>query len=231
MFDGDADLKGLMTLFQIGDTQAGDFIYGHVDRIYGHFAALSPAQIGQFKLWYKANNEIEKACANDPALQLARYTNIKPINADLCRELATFFKGLYSQDLLGIAALREQIGEIDDHYKRFMQENRVGKCPFCGINDIKGIHHTRREAYDHYLPKGLYPFNSINFRNLAPPVMCATAATSSPRTRSILQQGDVELSIHTRIPAIAFKSKSISGREMSPLLSQETFSLSLVRQH
>ena len=26
----------------------------------------------------------------------------------------------------------------------------------------------KREAYDHYLPKALYPFNSINFRNLAP---------------------------------------------------------------
>lgn len=34
--------------------------------------------------------------------------------------------------------------------------------------DIKGVHHTKREAYDHYLPKALYPFNSINFRNLAP---------------------------------------------------------------
>ncbi len=31
------------------------------------------------------------------------------------------------------------------------------------------------EAYDHYLPKSLYPFNSINFRNLVPTVMSATA--------------------------------------------------------
>lgn len=37
-----------------------------------------------------------------------------------------------------------------------------------GLGDIKGVHHTRREAYDHYLPKALYPFNSINFRYLAP---------------------------------------------------------------
>ena len=33
---------------------------------------------------------------------------------------------------------------------------------------MKGTHHSKREAYDHYLPKVLYPFNSINFRNLAP---------------------------------------------------------------
>ena len=46
--------------------------------------------------------------------------------------------------------------------------NKAGKCPFCGIGDIKGGNHSKREAYDHYLPKALYPFNSINFHNLAP---------------------------------------------------------------
>jgi hypothetical protein len=44
------------------------------------------------------------------------------------------------------------------------------KCPYCGCGDIKGVHHSRREAYDHFLPKGTYPFNSVNFHNLAP--MC-----------------------------------------------------------
>jgi hypothetical protein len=46
--------------------------------------------------------------------------------------------------------------------------NNFGKCPFCGISKVLGRYHTKREAYDHYLPKGLYPFNSINFRNLVP---------------------------------------------------------------
>lgn len=31
-----------------------------------------------------------------------------------------------------------------------------------------GGYHSKREAYDHYLPKALYPFSSINFRNLVP---------------------------------------------------------------
>ncbi|HEY7404280.1 MAG TPA: DUF262 domain-containing protein [Candidatus Angelobacter sp.] len=48
--------------------------------------------------------------------------------------------------------------------------DKRGKCPYCGIGDIKGIYNSKREAYDHYLPKGIYPFNSVNFRNLAP--MC-----------------------------------------------------------
>jgi hypothetical protein len=157
-----------MEVFYYGDTQGGDFFYGHVERIYGLFAPLAPAQIDQLRQWYTANNDIEKVCANDPAVQIARYADIAAIHPDLSEQLATFFKGLYSQQLLDLAALRGKIGQIDEHYQAFMQMNTTGKCPFCGLGDIKGVHHTRREAYDHYLPKALYPFNSINFRNLAP---------------------------------------------------------------
>lgn len=107
-------------------------------------------------------------CANDPATQLARYSDIAANHKDLAAQLSTFFKGLYSQSLLNLIALRDKIGDIDDHYKKFVQTNKSGKCPFCGIDDILGEYHSKREAYDHYLPKALYPFNSINFRNLVP---------------------------------------------------------------
>src|SRR5262249_23475609 len=168
LFDGNADLKEVMTIFNYGDTQGGDFFYGHVERIYGLFSSLTPVQIEQFKQWYQANNDIEKACANDPASQIARYNDIRVMHQELSAQLAAFFTRLYSQQLLNLAALREKIGNIDEHYENFTQANTIGKCPFCGISDIKGLNHTKREAYDHYLPKALYPFNSINFRNLAP---------------------------------------------------------------
>ena len=54
--------------------------------------------------------------------------------------------------------------------KRSSTKNGEGKCPYCGIADIKGQHHRLKDAYDHYLPKSIYPFNSVNFKNLAP--MC-----------------------------------------------------------
>lgn len=168
LFNGNMDLKEVMTSFYYDHTKGGDFFYGHIERIYGHFAALTSPQINQFKQWYQANNDIEQACANDPASHLARYADIEPIHEALCEELATFFKGLYSKDLLELAALRQKIGEIDDHYQNFMAVNDTGKCPFCGLGDVKGVHHTKREAYDHYLPKGHYPFNTMNFHNLAP---------------------------------------------------------------
>jgi hypothetical protein len=168
LFDANAELKELMEVFYYGDTQGGDFFYRHVERIYSLFAPLTPEQIDQLKQWYQANNEIEKVCANDPAVQIACYADIAAVHPDLNEQLASFFKGLYSQQLLNLAALRGKIGQIDEHYQAFMQVNTTGKCPFCGLGEIKGVHHTKRDAYDHYLPKALYPFNSINFRNLAP---------------------------------------------------------------
>lgn len=168
LFDANPKLKEVMTAFFYGDTRGGDFFYGGVERIYNLFAQLTRAEIAQIQRWYMANNDIKKICANDPALHIARYADIQAKYPKLSQELASFFKGLYSKDFLGLKALKEKIGDIDDHYKAFMDTNRIGKCPFCGITDMQGIYHTTREAYDHYLPKVLYPFNSINFYNLVP---------------------------------------------------------------
>lgn len=168
LFDANAELREVMEAFYYSDAQGADFFYVHVERIYGLFSALSIAQINQFQQWYQGNNDLEKVCANDPAAHLVRYTDIDVNHKNLADKLGTFFKGLYSQSLLDLAALRAKIGDIDDHYQSFVQTNKVGKCPFCGINDLLGEYHSKREAYDHYLPKALYPFNSINFRNLVP---------------------------------------------------------------
>ena len=41
LFVDSPDLKEVMTAFYYGDTQGGDFFYGHVERIYGYFTAMS----------------------------------------------------------------------------------------------------------------------------------------------------------------------------------------------
>lgn len=168
LFNGNAELKELIGSFHYSDAKGADFFNGHVERIYGYFAELNQAQIEQFQQWYQANNDIEKVCSNDPTSHIARYADIRAVHQELSEQLATFFKGLYSKDLLGLKAVKDKIGDIDNHYNEFMGINKLGKCPFCGIADIQGVYHSTREAYDHYLPKGIYPFNSINFRNLVP---------------------------------------------------------------
>jgi hypothetical protein len=98
---------------------------------------------------------------------LIRYADMKTHHPVLNEQLAEFFQGLYSSSLLGLAAFKAMIGDIDDHYNKFTRVNKT-KCRSCGISDILGPDHSHRDAYDHYLPKGTYPFNSINFRNLVP---------------------------------------------------------------
>ncbi|MEB3189573.1 MAG: hypothetical protein VKL42_04435 [Snowella sp.] len=168
LFDSKPELKEVIETFHYSDTKGADFFNGHIERIYNLFTKLTDDQIDQFKQWYRANNNIEKACANDPTIQIVRYVDIQPLYPELSNQLASFFKGLYSQNLLNLKALKEKIGDIKEHYNEFMTVNNKKICPFCGINRIFGKDHPRREAYDHYLPKGLYPFNSINFYNLVP---------------------------------------------------------------
>lgn len=122
--------------------------------------------------WYKANNEIEKICNGSGEISPIRYKYLKIIFSNRYKRINTlfhlFFKELYSEKFLSLKCISDKVGNISDHYKTFFKTNDKCKCPFCGISDLHGIHHTKREAYDHYLPKGTYPFNSINFRNLAP---------------------------------------------------------------
>ncbi|MBQ0755233.1 MAG: hypothetical protein KBT87_08220 [Gammaproteobacteria bacterium] len=162
---GNPELFEVMKKFFYSDKKNADFFYGNVERIYGHFARLKPKHIRRLKWWYFSNNDIERLCSNNPSLHSARYADIESRYPDLAKALRIFFTGLYDFDAADIKA---KVGDINDHYQAFMAINTTGKCPFCGIGDIKGIHHTKRDAYDHYLPKALYPFNSINFHNLVP---------------------------------------------------------------
>lgn len=168
LFIANGELHEVMTALHYDDGKAAEAFSARVERIYGLFSGLSSVEITQLRQWYEGNNDLERVCANDPAAQLARYSDIAVNHKVLAADLSEFFKRLYSKSVLGLAALRAKIGDIEDHYKTFITINKSGKCPFCGINDLLGQYHDRREAYDHYLPKALYPFNSINFRNLVP---------------------------------------------------------------
>lgn len=168
LFNTKPDLKAVMEAFFYSDAKGADFFYVHVEMIYGLFKALLPTQINQLQNWFMGNNDIPGLCRNEPTVAIARYSDLEAFHPPIAKALAVFFKGLYSKDLLNLAALKSVIGKMDDHHTKFTEVNRQGKCPFCGINDLKGIYHSKREAYDHYLPKGKYPFNSINFHNLAP---------------------------------------------------------------
>jgi len=166
LFAANAKLHAVMTSFHYADTKGADFFNTHVESIYHIFQKLPADAIRRLRRWYRGNNNLERICSNNANVPLVRYDDIKATHPELAEQLGTFFKGLYER--VDLAALRKQVGDIDDHYKTFRRANRSDRCPFCGLSDLLGPDHGPREAYDHYLPKALYPFNSINFRNLLP---------------------------------------------------------------
>lgn len=169
LFDANSDLKNIMKSLYYGDSKIGDFFYTQIEKIYGCFSQLSPPQVSQLQRWYHGNNDIEKICAIDPSVEIVRYSELDTFDTGLCKLLRVFFKGLYSNRLLTLKIIEEKVGKVKDHYKTMMSAQDIKEvCPFCGIMPLRGANHTKREAYDHYLPKAKYPFSSINFRNLAP---------------------------------------------------------------
>jgi hypothetical protein len=168
LFDEEPELSEVMTAFYFDDTKGAYFFCSHVERIYKIFASMEPERVALLKQWYKANNNVERACACEQDDYPVRYADLDGIDVGLIKEFKTFFMGLYDHQLLNLKVLRDKIGTIQEHFKAFREANAGAVCPFCGLNDLKGIFQEKIDAYDHYLPKSVYPFNSINLRNLAP---------------------------------------------------------------
>jgi hypothetical protein len=164
------DLRTIVEEIANDESIIKDHLDGPIRTIYDIFRTqLSAGQRQQMSTWCDHNNDIEALCSCSPGSDPATYADVRSINPALATALKGFCKSLFS-DVIHLKAITSRIGDIDAHYEAFVSVNKGGKCPYCGYGDIKGLHHTRREAYDHYLPKGTYPFNSVNFRNLAP--MC-----------------------------------------------------------
>jgi hypothetical protein len=170
LFDPEPELKEIIIEFHSKETQWGDFFVSKIQEIYNAFSSLESARIAQLRQQYCANNDIKKLCANHNESIPLQYKELKKINRNLTILLKSFCENLYNNDFLSLKTLSSRIGNIEDHYNEFMKVNQTGKCPFCGLTDVEGSHSAKREAYDHYVPKSVYPFNSINFQNLAP--MC-----------------------------------------------------------
>jgi hypothetical protein len=162
-------LKEIVLAIYYDDSIKKDHLYGPINEIYDLFLKIKKGRREALKKWYINNNSIEDLCSNNNNCKPLQYKRLKQLYAELAPKIEAFFKSLFTE-VIKLKAVYSKIGKIDEHYEAFMTENDEGKCPFCGINDIKGPYHSKREAYDHYLPKNIYPFNSINFKNLAP--MC-----------------------------------------------------------
>lgn len=130
------------------------------------YIALPNAEKDIVKKAYLNHLNIENLC-NDTTIEVVKYTEI--VNEDFRTLLKEFLTWLWDKYDDLPQALRDEYNDVQDHFNEF-KKAQIGKvCPFCGISSLKPpTDRKRRNAYDHYIPKAMYPFVSINFKNLFP---------------------------------------------------------------
>ena len=164
------DLKEITLAIHHDERITTDYFYGPIQEVYQLFQGFDKNTKNLLYTAYQHNNAIEDLCVQNGDCKPFYFDELKAISEPLHEALYKFNRRLF-ESVVNLNLVQKKLGcTMLDHYHDFMTENEEGKCPFCGIGDMKGIYESRREAYDHYLPKGLYPFSAINFRNLVP--MC-----------------------------------------------------------
>lgn len=161
-----------------------DYLYLPIKTIYNIFKdKLTPLEIKEIEIGFKANNAIEHLCKGK--LSPLLYKDIENINKDLAKKIKSFFNNIYTE-VFKLESFINLFGDIHDHYKKFVIKNNNGVCPFCGITDLKSENLNYVDAYDHYLAKGKYPFNSVNFNNLFP--MCPECNTYNKHVKDVIHK-------------------------------------------
>lgn len=172
LFQGNLDLFKIMNELYRRDLAGklkpkgvDTFFYQGVNDIFNYFKTLSKRKIKYLKKIYLTNNNIMAICGDNCRLFPVKYVDMKVNN----EKIENFFKNLYSRRFFESALAKKIIGsDLSEYYKYLIQINKIDVCPFCGLTTLYGVNESKREAFDHYLPKGKYPFNSINLKNLVP---------------------------------------------------------------
>lgn len=151
---------------------AACFFYERVNAIFSEFKSLTPVEIAEYRDQFEQNNRIEELCGNDADIAPIHYASLNPAKRALNEEIAKFFKGIYGSGFFDLAFVKDILGStLSEYYREFVDQdhdNNNDTCPFCGIMPLDGEFDPTRDAFDHYLPKATYPFNSLNLKNLAP---------------------------------------------------------------
>ncbi|WNO09406.1 hypothetical protein [Teredinibacter sp. KSP-S5-2] len=170
LFSGMPKLYGIMQELDRQDKAgkedgAGAFFYRHVNDIFNGFKALPAPEIKTLKKQFLANNNIQALC--EGRASPVRYSS--SAQTELDKNIRCFFSELYRRSFFNLRLVKDSIGaDLHDHYNDFARDNDLPCCPFCGLQPMDNEYDPTREAYDHYLPASVYPFNSVNLKNLAP---------------------------------------------------------------
>ena len=161
-----------------------DSLKNNLSAITVAYHVLSGAEKLQVQQAFTANANIENLCKDITALPV-KY-NALPVGI---RELLKTFLTKLWDDFPLNDLLEADCGTVQEHFNSFVAatHQQALVCPFCGLNKLKTSESINRDAYDHYIPKGFYPFISINFKNLFP--ICHECNSDEKKTIDTLYNG------------------------------------------
>lgn len=162
--------------------------YVLINEIYNEFKIINSTDTKTYKKYFLHNNSIENICNGTVGYNPVRYSDLEGRNKNLNKKLESFFTALYSNGFIDLVDTKKIVGSKTDYYHSFVKANTIGVCPFCGLYPIDGEYDPTRDAFDHYLPKSKYPFNSINIKNLAP--SCNKCNSGNKGNSDPLYKGD-----------------------------------------
>lgn len=152
------------------DDRIKDYLYGPIETVYKLFQQLTKEQILILRGRYNSVKVIDQLCCHENGSVPFSIEDLNNDYAILKEPLLIFFQNLW-KSVMHLSFIQKKLGcTINDHYSDFVNENKKGICPYCGLNYLDEADVKTRDAYDHYLPKSIYPFLSVDFKNLTP--MC-----------------------------------------------------------
>lgn len=149
-----------------------------VNEIYKLCKALNDAEKKAIKDAFETNNKIEELCNGTikpvylKKLHIIVEDKMKPLLVD-------FYETLLERQKVP--------GTKSDYYIKLNEKNKFSDCPCCGMTYFEPSDSANREAFDHYLPKVLYPFASVNFHNLVP--LCYKCNSDRKKTKDPIVNG------------------------------------------
>jgi 5-methylcytosine-specific restriction endonuclease McrA len=135
-----------------------------LEKLVLEYTLLNASQKKKVKQAFDNNNKIEELC--NGKLSPVKYSDLE---ANFAKSLRGFLDKLW-EEYPHNDSIKNKYKKVQSHFDAFTNRDfqKAIICPFCGLNPLKPSEGKGRNAYDHYLPKSLYPFTSVNFINLVP---------------------------------------------------------------
>lgn len=175
--------------------------YEQFKTLFEDMKTFDKERIDKLRTAFELNNQIERLCRNE--IVPFRFKDLqKEYKADtvwneFLSRLKTFCNDLYEKHIK-LSAFQEKFGTLGDYYKALVRNDSTCHC--CGIGEILTEDNTPRDPFDHYLPKGIYPFVSLNFHNLVPACPHCNSSYKKEADTLFVKQGRTEKQVKAFSP-------------------------------